>query len=448
MSRLFSLLALLLAPVLVNAAEPLNPDQLLERIRSERAAEASAMQAREQAFVRDRGEQARLLAQAKAALAEQQAEAERLKAEFDRQEALLAEQEKLLAQRVGHLGELFGVVRQSAGDIAGQWQDSLLNAQYPERLAQLRGLAESRTLPSAEDLDAFWMTLLEDLAASGRVEQVSLPVVGADGQRSEQPVLRVGTFSAFGQDDFLHYDADAGQLLAPARQPSGMGEVEDYLRSDEALGVLPIDPSRGTLLAQLQREPDFWARLQQGGLVGWVIVALGVLGLCLAGWRMVYLSGVGRKVASQMRELERPRDDNPLGRIIGVLGPKPQLADLETLELKLDEAILQETPPLERGQPLLKLLTAVAPLLGLLGTVTGMIVTFQAITQSGGGDSRLMADGISQALVTTVMGLVVAIPLLFLHALLASRSKALIQLLEQQSAGLIALHLSGTPRRD
>ncbi|MCZ4129185.1 MotA/TolQ/ExbB proton channel family protein [Stutzerimonas balearica] len=448
MSRLFSLLALLLAPVLVNAAEPLNPDQLLERIRSERAAEASAMQAREQAFVRDRGEQARLLAQAKAALAEQKAEAARLKAEFDRQEALLAEQEKLLAQRVGHLGELFGVVRQSAGDIAGQWQDSLLNAQYPERLAQLRGLAESRTLPSAEDLDAFWMTLLEDLAASGRVEQVSLPVVGADGQRSEQPVLRVGTFSAFGQDDFLRYDADAGQLLAPARQPSGMGEVEDYLRSDEALGVLPIDPSRGTLLAQLQREPDFWARLQQGGLVGWVIVALGVLGLCLAGWRMVYLSGVGRKVASQMRELERPRDDNPLGRIIGVLGPKPQLADLETLELKLDEAILQETPPLERGQPLLKLLTAVAPLLGLLGTVTGMIVTFQAITQSGGGDSRLMADGISQALVTTVMGLVVAIPLLFLHALLASRSKALIQLLEQQSAGLIALHLSGTPRRD
>ncbi|MCF7203906.1 MotA/TolQ/ExbB proton channel family protein [Pseudomonas oligotrophica] len=448
MNRLFSLFVLALAPVLAQAAEPLNPDQLLERIRSERAAEVSAMQAREQAFVRDRGEQARLLAEAQAALAAQKAEAERLKAEFDRQEAQLAEQEKLLAQRVGHLGELFGVVRQSAGDIAGQWQDSLLNVQYPERLAQLRGLAESRALPSAEDLDAFWMTLLEDLAASGRVEQVKLPVVGADGQRSEQPVLRVGTFSAFAEQGFLRYDADAGQLLAPARQPSGMGLVEDYLGSSAALAELPIDPSRGTLLAQLQREPDFWARLQQGGLVGWVIVALGILGLCLAAWRMAYLAGVSRKVNGQMRELNSPRDDNPLGRIIGVLGPKPQLADLETLELKLDEAILQETPPLERGQPLLKLLTAVAPLLGLLGTVTGMIVTFQAITQSGGGDSRLMADGISQALVTTVMGLVVAIPLLFLHALLASRSKALIQLLEQQSAGLIALHLSGTPRRD
>ncbi|WP_312913387.1 MotA/TolQ/ExbB proton channel family protein [Stutzerimonas nitrititolerans] len=448
MSRLLTLLFIGLLPALAQAAEPLTPDQLLQRIRSDRAAEADAMQAREQAFLQDRSEQAQLLARADAALAQQKAEAERLKAEFDRQEAELIEQERLLAQRVGHLGELFGVVRQSAGDIAGQWQDSLLNTQYPERVQRLRALAESRTLPSAEDLDAFWMTLLEDLAASGRVEQVELPVVSANGQRNVESVLRVGAFSAFTKDAFLRYDESDGELLAPARQPSGQGLVDDYLGSSDALAVLPVDPSRGSLLEQLQRQPELWDRVQQGGLVGWVIMVLGIFGLLLAIWRMAYLSGVGRKVASQMRELNAPRSDNPLGRIIGVLGPKPQLSDLETLELKLDEAILQETPPLERGQPLLKLLAAVAPLLGLLGTVTGMIVTFQAITQSGGGDSRLMADGISQALVTTVQGLVVAIPLLFLHSLLASRSKGLIQLLEQQSAGLIALHLSGSPRRD
>ncbi len=155
---------------------------------------------------------------------------------------------------------------------------------------------------------------------------------------------------------------------------------------------------------QLQRQPQLWDRLQQGGLVGWVIVVLGVFGLILAAWRMIYLARIRRRINRQLDDLSRPQDDNPLGRVIGVLGPNPQLSDLETLELKLDEAILQETPPLERGQPLLKLLSAVAPLLGLLGTVTGMIVTFQAITQSGGGDSRLMADGISQALVTTVLG--------------------------------------------
>jgi len=344
MSRLLCLFIVALLPVAISAAELLTPDQLLERIRSDRASEASAMQAREQAFVRDRSEQAQLLARARAALNEQKAEAERLKAQFDRQEAELAEQEKLLAQRVGHLGELFGVVRQSAGDIAGQWQDSLLNAQYPERLQQLRSLAESRALPSAEDLDGFWMTLLEDLAASGRVERLELPVVGADGHRSEMPVLRVGSFSAFTDDAFLRYDADAGELLVPARQPAGQGLVEDYLNSNDALATLPVDPSRGTLLAQLQRQPDLWDRVQQGGLVGWVILVLGAAGLLLAIWRMVYLSGIGRQMGSQMRELNHPRDDNPLGRIIGVLGPKPQLSDLETLELKLDEAILQENP--------------------------------------------------------------------------------------------------------
>ncbi|HBX55147.1 MAG TPA: flagellar motor protein MotA [Pseudomonas sp.] len=446
--RFLAVLTLSLFSAAASAAEPLTPDQLLQRIRSDRAAEVTAMQAREQAFVAERSERAQLLAGAQAALATQKAEAERLKAEFDRQEAALAEQEKLLAQRVGHLGELFGVVRQSAGDVAGQWQDSLLNAQYPERLQRLKALAESRALPSAADLDGYWMLLLEDLAASGRVEQVELPVVAADGTRSTQPVLRVGAFSAFSPTAFLRYDADAGELLAPAIQPSGLGRVEDFLASSEALARLPIDPSRGTLLAQLQRQPSFWDRLQQGGLVGWVIVTLGVFGLLLAIWRMVYLARVAKGVNAQMHDLSAPRGDNPLGRIIGVLGPKPQLSDLEPLELKLDEAILQETPPLEKGQGLLKLLCAVAPLLGLLGTVTGMIVTFQAITQGGGGDSRLMADGISQALVTTVQGLVVAIPLLFLHTLLASRSKGLIQLLEQQSAGLIALHLSGAPRRD
>ncbi|OHC48652.1 MAG: flagellar motor protein MotA [Pseudomonadales bacterium RIFCSPLOWO2_02_FULL_63_210] len=446
--RVIAILTLGLLPALASAAAPLSPDQLLQRIRSERAAEVSAMHSREQAFVAERGERAQLLADARAALQTQKAQAERLKAEFDRQEAELAEQEKLLGQRVGHLGELFGVVRQSAGDVAGQWQDSLLNAQYPERLQRLEALAESRTLPSAADLDGYWMLLLEDLTASGRVEQLQLPVVAADGNRREQSVLRVGAFSAYSEDAYLRYDADAGELLAPPRQPSGLGQVEDYLQGGAALASLPIDPSRGTLLAQLQRQPTLWDRLQQGGLVGWVIVALGVLGLLLAIWRMLHLARVGRGVSAQLHDLSAPRDDNPLGRVIGVLGPQPQLADLETLELKLDEAILQETPPLEKGQSLLKLLCAVAPLLGLLGTVTGMIVTFQAITQGGGGDSRLMADGISQALVTTVLGLVVAIPLLFLHSLLASRSKSLIQLLEQQSAGLIALHLSGAPRRD
>ena len=179
-----------------------------------------------------------------------------------------------------------------------------------------------------------------------------------------------------------------------------------------------------------------------------MIVALGLFGFARAAWRMLGLMRVIASIREQMRNLSAPNSNNPLGRVLSVLGPNPQLSDLETLELKLDEAVMLEVPQLEKGQGLLKLLAAVAPLLGLLGTVTGMIITFQAITQSGGGDSRLMADGISQALVTTVEGLVVAIPLLFLHSVLSARSKMVVQLLEQQCVGLLALHMSGNKRSE
>ena len=179
---------------------------------------------------RDRGEQQQLLSRARAALAEQKAEAERLKAEFDRQEAELAEQEKLLAQRVGHLGELFGVVRQSAGDIAGQWQDSLLNAQYPERLKQLRSLAESRALPSADDLDAFWMTLLEDLAASGRRARATS---GGGHRRCAQRAAGTACRQLLRlyQRRLPALRRRCRELLVPPRQPSGKGLIEDYLKA-------------------------------------------------------------------------------------------------------------------------------------------------------------------------------------------------------------------------
>ena len=233
-----------------------------------------------------------------------------------------------------------------------------------------------------------------------------------------------------------------------ARQPDGVGLLADFLAPREAVADIAIDPARGQVIEQLQRTPDLLTRLSQGGIVGYVIVALGALGIVLALARLAWLQLVQRRVDRQIADLDQLADSNPLGRVLSVIGSRPRLEELDTLELKLDEAILRETPALERWQGLIKLLAAVAPLLGLLGTVTGMIATFQAITQYGTGDPKMMADGISQALVTTVLGLVAAIPLLFLHSLVAARSKALIQLLEQQSAGLIALHLGGERRSD
>ncbi len=446
MKRYLMLITLLLPPAVL--AQPADLDALLRDIQQVRSNEQAAMRERERRFIAERDQQQDRLREAEQALAEIKAESDRLEAEFGRQEAALEEGAATLTQRSGNLGELFGVVRQAAGDTRSQWQDSLLNMQFPQRTAMLEQLAESRRIPTVEKLEAFWFMLQEDMTASGKVSRFIAPVVGEDGQQRELPVVRVGPFTALQGKNYLLYQPDAERLLVAGRQPEGRRLVADFTQPRQDLADLNIDPTRGNVLLQLQQTPSLLERVHQGGVVGYVILALGLLGLLLALWRLAWLQRTGFRVDRQISDLDNLKQDNPLGRVLGVIGSHPRLEQLDTLELKLDEAILKETPALERWQGLIKLLAAVAPLLGLLGTVTGMIATFQAITLFGTGDPKLMAGGISQALVTTVLGLVVAIPLLFMHGLVAARSKALIQLLEQQSAGLIALHLGGEEKEN
>ena len=446
MKRLLMVLALVMASPLATA-QPASLGQLLQDIRELRASEQAAMREREAEFLSERDNQQQLMQRAERELAPIQAEADRLKAEFDRLEQVLADTEAEMKQRSGYLGELFGVVRQTASDTRSQWQDSLLNVQFPERLQQLDRLASTAQIPTVETLEQFWFMLQEDMTASGSITRVSAPVINRDGQQQDMPVVLAGPFVALAGDEYLSYRSEVGALQVADKQPSGRGLIADFVAPREELADLWVDPTRGTVLMQMQQTPSVIDRVHQGGLVGYVIMALGALGLLLALAKLVWLFGVSKRIDQQANSLDNLSDDNPLGRILGVIGSNPKLEDLETLELKLDEAILRETPALERGNALIKLFAAVAPLLGLLGTVTGMIVTFQAITLFGTSDPKLMAGGISQALVTTVQGLVVAIPLLFLHATLAARSKALTQVLEQQSAGLIALHLDPGVKR-
>lgn len=447
MKRLILACTLALAAPLLQA-QPASLDELLQNIRALRGTEQAAMQAREEAFIAERAQQQQRLARAERELAEVQTEADRLKAEFDRLEAELAEGQAELVQRSGTLGELFGVVRQVAGDTRSQWQDSQLNMAFPERLQTLDKLSASRSIPTLEALEAFWFLLQEDMTASGKVSRVQAPVVGRDGQQSRAEVVMAGPFVALADGDYLLYQPDSQRLQVAGRQPGSRGLATDFVQNSDGLADLQVDPARGNVIQQMQQTPTLLERIHQGGVVGYVILVLGFLGLLLAIGRLVWLRLVGRRVQQQVADLDHLRDDNPLGRVLGVIGSHPKLEQLDTLELKLDEAILKETPALERWQGLIKLLAAVAPLLGLLGTVTGMIATFQVITLVGTGDPKMMAGGISQALVTTVLGLVVAIPLLFMHSLVVARSKALVQLLEQESAGLIALHLGGEEPRD
>ncbi len=417
-------------------AEHKNLDQLLNDVKQAQQLERNINQAREAEFLAEKQTQQQLLNAETAELKHQERLSEQLKGHLAANEQLLIELETQLKARSGELGELFGVARLAAGDLKAELNNSVVSAQYQHRDKVLTTMIESKALPTIQQLKQLWFTLQQEMTESGKIVRFQGEVEVA-GIRKNAEIIRVGAFNAFTDSGYLEYSAETNILVSLSRQPET--HYLDLLAnfSQATTGQLPIaiDPTRGVLLSMLIQAPDAKERIQQGGVIGYIIIGLGVLGFIYAVLRLIILSIIGKKMQQQV---EQPAaDNNPLGRILLATEKNP-IEDTDTLELVLDEAITREVPALEKGLSMIKLFAAVAPLLGLLGTVTGMIATFQSISLFGTGDPKLMANGISQALVTTMLGLCAAIPLLFIHNLLASRSKNLVQILDEQSAGIIS----------
>jgi len=439
-------LALCLAAVAAGA-EPAAPgaeqatslDQLLDQVRSANERESVENQRRVEEFRRDRAQQEELLAKAKATLAAEEARSEEIKVVYDENEKRIPELTAKLKDREGTLGEMFGVVRQIAGDTRGQLASSLISSQFPGREAFLEELSESRTNPVMEQIEQLWFVLQQEMTEQGKVVRYPATVVSVQGGEAQAQVTRVGPFNAVSGGKYLQYVEETGKLGVLARQPESRHiETVAPLESATTVTGFAIDPARGSILSKLIEAPSFEERIEQGGSVGYVIIVLGIFGVALALYRLAYLSIVGRRIRGQLSS-STANLASPLGRILAVY-EQHRRADTETLELKLDEAIMKEIAPLERGESMIKVLSVLTPLLGLLGTVVGMIQTFQAITLFGTGDPKMMASGISTALVTTVLGLVAAIPLTLFHSVVSSSSASLVQILEEQSAGMMAEH--------
>lgn len=414
-------------------------DQLLQKVRQGTVQERSEAEKRIKDFRSAKNRQAQLLRDAKAEQARQEALSQRLEKEFEENEIRIGALNKLLKDRQGTLGELFGVVKQSADDLKGVVQGSIVSAQYPGRDEFLGGLAQKRELPTVEELEQLWYEYLREVTESGKVVKFTATVGTRDGNEERQAV-RVGTFNVISDGKYLNYVEESNKIEELGVQPAGRftSSAEDLEEADEGYVGFGVDPSRGQILSLLVERPSLGDRFDQGGIVGKVIAVIGVLGILLVLVRWFDLFRVGSRVNAQIKS-ETANRDNPLGRVMAVYEDNRNV-DVETLELKLDEAILKDAPAIERGLPLIKVIAVVAPLMGLLGTVTGMINTFQAITLYGTGDPKIMAGGISQALVTTVLGLVVAIPMTLLYTLVASRARRIVHVLEEQAAGIVALH--------
>ena len=341
----------------------------------------------------------------------------------------------LIQQQSGQLGEVFGVAKEEATNLRLLMDDSLTRAENPSQSAPL-AFADARRVPALQDLQALWQLLQNEMLSAGDIQRFESPVVAQNGVTSTLPVIRFGLFAAATeQGEYLHWDNEQQVLSVLPTQPAGArGQLQRYLEGSGS--EVTVDPSRGQLFLLLDSAPKLWERIHQGGGVGYLIIALGVLGLVVALYQMQNMVRNELLVRQQLKQPETLSDNNALGRVLTAVTAQP--LDQNQRELKVDEAILQELPKIEGGQSFIKLLAAVAPLLGLLGTVVGMIATFQSITLFGTGDPKLMAGGISQALMTTVLGLVVSIPLLFSHSYLNARGRRLVQILQEKSLGLLA----------
>ncbi len=417
-------------------------DELLSQVKNIRATEAEANAQRIKEFTANRAEQARVLADAEKAQAAAEARSASLSAEFDNNEKEINAVNELLKQREGNLGELFGVTRQVAGDTANVMEQSIISAQYPDREAFLRGLASAKTLPSITELERLWYEMQREMTATGDVVRFEHQVVQADGQAATAQVVRVGPFNISSDGEYLSYLPSLKSLAVLTRQPprAFQSAAEDLQEATSGYVRAVGDPGRGVLIALYGERPDVAERIEQGEEVGYVIIAVGVVGVLLWLYQVIYLIRTRVKVAAQIKDLAHPNSDNPLGRVLLAFKGDPARIeeDSEIAELRLDEAIVNEIPKLERFQAFLRLAVAAGPLLGLIGTVIGMIITFQSITESGSSDPKLMAHGISQAMIATVLGLGIAIPLLFGNALLSGLSRQLSSILDGQSSGVLA----------
>ena len=363
---------------------------------------------------------------------------QRLISEFDENEKTLSELEEKLTLKLGNLGEMFGVVKQVSGQTRGEFKNSITNIDNPNRDLFLKNLAESKKLPDLEDISGLWVELLKEIRNAETIKTFTTEVLSADGDNSELEVLRIGTFSITQDGNFLKHLIDTNQVEFLPSQPSGVNKrkLRRLQGSSEGVYEVDIDPTRGAILDKLIQKKTFFQRIADGGFVGYVIILLGLGGVALASERIYVL----RNTLDSIREQENNADilqNNLLGSLLQT-AKENMNESLDSLELILDEKIQSITPTIEIRVKAIKLIATVAPLLGLLGTVIGMIETFQAITLFGTGDPKLMAGGISQALVTTMLGLIVAAPLLFMHSYAENYSKSIISFLEEKASGIVA----------
>ena len=430
-------------------SQALTLDELLELVKAGKFAENEEATKRENRFNKEKNRQQTLLANAKAERAKLEAIATSLEATFEANDAKLNLLEDQLKTRLGSLYETFGHLQGVASDTEDYFKTAITSGQFgKDREVFLKDLSkkmgEGVSVATIEEIEQLWYELSRELVASGSVERFEATVIDNDGESSIEDVVRIGNFNAVAEGQYLTYLSKRGAYETLPKQPGryldGTYDIFDEDSGFVQFAVDPTGPQGGALLVNLISLPSFFEQIQYGRITGYTIILLFFIAIGVFGWRFYALFTINGNVKKQAAG--ESAGDNPLSRIFSVADQNK--TDTETLELKLAEQILIERAEIDQYIWVVRLIAVISPLLGLFGTIIGMINTFQAITLFGTGDPKTMAGGISEALVTTMLGLMCAIPATFMAAALSNYSKGILAVLEEQSTGMVAARAEET----
>ena len=352
----------------------------------------------------------------------------RLEKEFEENEKVLAELEERLQIKIGVLGELFGVARQFAGELLSSSESAYTFTEFPERGDKLKEIGKIQ-VHSIEELEVLWLEYFNEIVASGEVKEFKSKIINSKGDSFEDNIVRYGLFSASYKSKFIKpiNELNGFELLQRQPEKSILRNLKRHQRSDE-YKTASIDPTRGFLLSLYLDKAGWIERIAQGKSVGFIIILIGIIGVAFSSYKIYFLN-------ESKKILE---DSNQTNVIQDMIDNIKKAKSYQSKENIIDELISNYSSKLDWGVSWIKFVAAVAPLLGLLGTVIGMIETFQAITLFGTGDPKQMAGGISQALITTMLGLMVAAPLLGFYTYISDRVNTLVQIVEEKGSYLLS----------
>ena len=400
---------------------------LLNVVKENKSIYVQKDQVRVQNFIDLVDERESMLAKAKRDLANEKIRNENLEKRFEANEKELAELEESLQIKIGVLGELFGVTRQFAGELLASTEKAVTFSEYPERVGVLRDIGETQ-VHDLNQLQNLWISYLDEIVSSGEVKTVEANIIDRDGESITGEIVRYGHFTTTYKNKFVTPVPELSGFELLQRQPERdvLKNLRKHQRSDD-YRITSIDPTRGFLLSLYLDKPGWIDRIAQGKSIGFIIILIGISWFVFSIYKIYQLREQEKEIIADNAKVKLDMENSI-----------KDTASYESKENILDEFIINYTGKLEWGANWVKFFAAVAPLLGLLGTVIGMIETFQAITLFGTGDPKQMAGGISQALVTTMLGLIVAAPLLGLYTYISQKVSNLSQVLEEKASYLLA----------